>query len=213
MVDCGSGVLHRLGELGVDLRRIENVLLTHHHLDHLSDLLPLLKARWLLGTTKTTVYGPKGTEALLLRLLTLFPYLDEVISLNVIELESGEEMEIEGINVKTMAAKHLIPTLAYKFDGKIAISGDTEPFPEMGDFAEGCELLFHECSFLDDFDVPGHSTPTELGQVLAGHAIGALILVHLYPPTSSRADDLVKQVKERFSGKVQAAGDLDSFTV
>jgi ribonuclease BN (tRNA processing enzyme) len=213
VIDCGSGVLYRLGELGIDLRRVENVLLTHHHLDHLSDLLPLLKARWLLGSTKTTIYGPEGTESLLLGLLSLFPYLNKAVTLDVVELKGGEGLEVEGIDVKTIEAMHLIPTLAYKFDDKIVISGDTEPSPEIGDFAEGCELLLHECSLPDDLDVPGHSTPTKLGQALAGHTIKALILVHLYPPASSKADDLVKQIREWFPGEVKVARDLDSFAV
>ncbi|MGB9902574.1 MBL fold metallo-hydrolase, partial [Methanothrix sp.] len=49
LIDCGAGALFRLGELGLSPLEIETVLLTHLHLDHVSDLLPLAKARYLLG--------------------------------------------------------------------------------------------------------------------------------------------------------------------
>lgn len=213
LIDCGSGVLYRLSELGVDLKRIENVLLTHHHLDHVGDLLPLLKARWLLGSTETTICGPKGTERFLSALLSLFPYLKKTISVNVVELKSSDSLDLEGVDIKAVEVRHIIPTLAYKFDDMVAISGDTEPFPEIRYFVRGCELLFHECSFTDERTAPGHSSPTELGQALAGSAVKALVLVHLYPPASSKADDIVKQIRKHFSGEVRVAKDLDSFVI
>jgi ribonuclease BN (tRNA processing enzyme) len=49
LVDCGSGVLHRLAATETGYEAVHTVLLTHLHLDHVSDLLPLLKARWLAG--------------------------------------------------------------------------------------------------------------------------------------------------------------------
>lgn len=217
LVDCGSGVLLRLGELGLDLRKLEHILLTHCHLDHLSDLLPLLKARWLLGATKTTVCGPVGTRGLLSRLLALFPYLEEAITLDIVELGSGEEIKLAGISIETAEVVHFVPALAYKLDGKVVISGDTEPSPRIGEFAEGCELLFHECSLPDELALatPGHSSPSKLGEALAGRAIKALILVHLYPQASSKADIniLVKRIQSNFSGEVRVAKDLESFVI
>ena len=213
LIDCGSGVLFRLSELGLDPVQLEHILLTHCHLDHLSDLLPLLKARWLLGATRTTICGPVGTRALLANLLALFPYLEEAITLNITELESGEDIKLAGIAIRTTETLHLVPTLAYKLDDKVVISGDTEPSPKLGEFADGCELLFHECSFPDELAMPGHSSPSKLGQVLADRAIKTLILVHLYPQAASKAELLIRQVQSRFSGEVKVAKDLDSFMI
>ena len=37
LVDCGSGALHGLAATDVGYEGIGTVLLTHHHLDHVSD--------------------------------------------------------------------------------------------------------------------------------------------------------------------------------
>ncbi|MBI3460617.1 MBL fold metallo-hydrolase, partial [Candidatus Acetothermia bacterium] len=54
LIDCGSGVLAQLARLGVDWEHLDTFLITHHHLDHLSDLLPLFTARWLMGFPRAT---------------------------------------------------------------------------------------------------------------------------------------------------------------
>lgn len=63
LVDCGSGVLHRLAAVGCDPTDIDAVLLTHTHLDHVSDLAGLAKARWMRGEPTIPIVGPEGTEA------------------------------------------------------------------------------------------------------------------------------------------------------
>ena len=44
LIDCGSGVLNRILEAGVRHTEIDTVLLSHLHLDHVADLLCLVKA-------------------------------------------------------------------------------------------------------------------------------------------------------------------------
>jgi ribonuclease Z len=41
LLDCGAGTLLRLDEVGVDLETLDTVVLSHLHLDHVSDLLAL----------------------------------------------------------------------------------------------------------------------------------------------------------------------------
>ena len=75
LVDCGSGALGALAATDVGYEAVGSVLLTHHHLDHVSDLLPLLKARWLAGETALEIVGPDGTEALVEDLLAVHDYM------------------------------------------------------------------------------------------------------------------------------------------
>lgn len=44
-------------------------------------------------------------------------------------------------------------------------SGDTEPCPRVAALADGADLLVHECSFPEPFDVANHSTPKRLGRM------------------------------------------------
>lgn len=212
LVDCGSGILSRFNQVDIGIESVKNIFLTHHHLDHMSDLLPILKARWLIGHTETNIYGPKGTEGLLVKLLDLYSYLREHIRVNIIELKSGDVIEVKNIKVEALETMHLIPNLAYKFADKVVISGDTEPFPGMREFADRCELLIHECSFPDGFNVPGHSTPNRLGKALASCKVKTLVLTHLYPSAIARGEEMVRSLRRAgFRSKVVLAEDLACF--
>jgi ribonuclease BN (tRNA processing enzyme) len=108
LVDCGSGVLHRLAGTEPGYEGVGAVLLTHHHLDHVSDLMPLLKARWLAGTESLTVAGPPGTETLLSGLLSVHEYLQDRIDLVIREVEP-EPFEIAGFEVDAIETRHSMP--------------------------------------------------------------------------------------------------------
>src|SRR5674476_830538 len=69
LIDCGSGVLSRFPEAEISHTEVDTVLLSHRHLDHVADLLCLLKANWLRGKTDMRIYGPEGTEDWLSRVL------------------------------------------------------------------------------------------------------------------------------------------------
>ena len=89
LVDCGSGVLQRLAATETGYEGVSTVLLTHHHLDHVSALLPLMKARWLAGEEHLEVLGPTGTKSLLDGLLDVYEYLDGRIDLAVRGIDVG----------------------------------------------------------------------------------------------------------------------------
>jgi ribonuclease BN (tRNA processing enzyme) len=202
LVDCGAGVLARLAGTDPGYEGVSTVLLTHHHLDHVSDLLALLKARWLAGAEHLTVVGPRGTKALVDGLLSVHDYLRDRVDLRLREVHPGE-FSVAGFDVRARETRHSMAGLAYRFGDAFVFSGDTEAFPAMGRFADGASVLAHDCSFPDDVDVSNHPTPTDLGESLAGVDLGRLYLTHLYPHTGGRHDEMVAAV-ERAAG-----GDLD----
>src|SRR5512141_3205725 len=73
LFDCGAGTLVRLDQAGVPLWPLDTVVLTHLHLDHVSDLLPLANARYLSGQPGLMVYGPKGTGSWFRLLQSAYP--------------------------------------------------------------------------------------------------------------------------------------------
>ncbi|MFN4218165.1 MAG: MBL fold metallo-hydrolase, partial [Candidatus Bipolaricaulia bacterium] len=149
LIDCGSGVFGRLAQLSIDWTQLNTFVLTHLHLDHMSDLLPIWTARWLLGAPDVTLYGPRGTRECITKLLDLFPYIRDHVRVTVHELHPGETLPVASFEVSTLAMNHYVPTLAYKFDNQLVICGDSEPEPALVDFVRGCKLLIHECSFPD----------------------------------------------------------------
>jgi ribonuclease BN (tRNA processing enzyme) len=77
LVDCGPGAVNRLDTVGVDVRMVSALLLTHHHWDHVGDVPFLVLGRWEASqfgasggrpfADPLTVLGPRGTVRLLER--------------------------------------------------------------------------------------------------------------------------------------------------
>ncbi|WP_323190243.1 MBL fold metallo-hydrolase [Halostella sp. PRR32] len=212
LVDCGSGVLNRLSQTDPGYEGISSVLLTHHHLDHVADLLPLLKARWLAGETHLEVVGPAGTKALVDDLIDVFDYLDGRVDLQIREV-GPHEFSVAGFDIEGYETRHSTPCLAYRFGDAFGFSGDTEAFEGLATFADGVAVFAHDCSFPDDVDVSNHPTPSQLGDAFAGTEIGRLYLTHLYPHTEGRHDEMVASVRERFDGDVRVASDLTTLRI
>ncbi len=218
LVDCGSGVLGRLAETSVGYEGVSTVLVTHHHLDHVASLLPLVKARWLAGETHLEVIGPTGTKALVDGLLDVHDYLDGRIDLAIREVPAGRPFTAGGFGVVGHETRHSMPCLAYRVSppaysaepatGPVTLSGDTEAFAGLARFADGSDLLVHDCSFPDDVDVSNHPTPTTLGESLAGVDVDTLVCSHLYPHTTGREDEMSASVRAAgFDGTVRFATD------
>jgi len=218
LVDCGSGVLQRLAATDTGYEGVSTVLLTHHHLDHVAALLPLLKARWLAGAEHLEVVGPAGTKSLVDGLLDVHDYLDGRVDLAVREVSAARPFAAAGFDVAARETRHSTDGLAYRFsppssdadpaDGPLTLSGDTEAFGGMAAFADGSDVLVHDCSFPDGTDVSNHPNPTELGESLADVAVEALLLSHLYPHTGGREREMARSVREAgFEGDVEVASD------
>ena len=212
LVDCGSGVLHSLAGTEIGYEDVSSLLLTHHHLDHVADLMPLMKARWLAGEEHLEIVGPRGTKSLVDDLLGVHEYMQDRLDLTVREV--GEHgFEVAGFDVDAYETRHSMYCLAYRFDERFTFSGDSEAFEGLANFAEGSAVLLHDCSFPDDVDVSGHPTPAELGEVLSGHEIGRVYLTHLYPHTEGREEEMLDSIGEHYEGDVRMASDGLSVTI
>jgi ribonuclease BN (tRNA processing enzyme) len=222
LVDCGSGALHGLAATDVGYEGIDAVLLTHHHLDHVSDLMPLLKARWLAGETgddggALPIVGPPGTPDLVEGLFDVHDYMQDRLELDVRAVEPGS-FAVAGVPVEAMETRHSMYCLAYRLSapgaatgdgdgGDFTYSGDSEAFEGLAAFADGSSVLAHDCSFPDEVDVSNHPTPSQLGDALAGHAFGTVYLTHLYPHTDGKHEEMLASIHERYDGDVRFARD------
>jgi ribonuclease BN (tRNA processing enzyme) len=67
LFDCGYGTVRQLVASNVGFQRVSTVFLSHLHNDHTSDLVALVAHQFTgAKATPTDVYGPPGTEALML---------------------------------------------------------------------------------------------------------------------------------------------------
>lgn len=200
--------MHNLNRSSVRVDDIADVLLTHAHLDHVNDLPALAKADWLLGRESLSVRGPPGTKETVKGLFDAYAYLEGKIDVRVTEFEPGESFEVAGRSIETFPTQHSVPSAAYRFEDAFVYSGDTEPVDEIAEFAEGCDVLVHECAFPDGMDMSNHTHPSELAEVLEGCSVDHVFLTHLYPQTRGKEKDMEETVAEGFGGDVRVAQDM-----
>lgn len=224
-IDVGPNIAARLWRCGVDPRALENVLITHDHLDHLGGLPSLLDQLRLTGRREPlTVWGLPETLETAQALLGIFHISlsapDMPIRLRPIE-KSGVAWEGAGFRVLTGPAAHTAPAVSVRVelaDGQaISFSGDTAPHPRMAELYPGSTLLVHECTFLaEQAEVArhdGHCTTADVGTIARTYGLPRVLLTHLSPPTLDDLERTLAEVRAVYDGDVSVATDYQIITL
>lgn len=215
LLDCGSGVAHRMSALGIDWMGITHVALTHFHADHVLDL-PTLLVAWRHGalpprTAPLELLGPPGTAALVERFAALFGALvgRPEFPFAVRELSPDAPLELaDGVALTSRPVPHTAESVAYSVVSggrRLVYTGDTGPDETLGAWARGCDLLLAECSLPEELAVPSHLTPQGCAALAGTAAPGRLVLTHFYPPVEQV--DVRAVVGARYAGPVVLATD------
>ena len=215
LLDCGSGVVHRMAAFGIDWMRITHVAITHFDADHISDLATLLLA-WRWGampprSTPAELIGPPGTHALLARLGEVFGHgvAAPEYPFTVREITPGDGLELgDGVSIEAQKVPHTVESIAYcirRGRRRIVYTGDTGRSPALGQWAHGCDVLLAECSLPEELAIPSHLTPAGCAELAELAVPGLLVLTHFYPPVERV--DIRGVIGERFGGPVELATD------
>jgi ribonuclease BN (tRNA processing enzyme) len=215
LLDCGSGAVHRMAQLGIDWMGITHIALTHFHADHTTDLATLFFA-WRYGAipwreSAITVFGPPGTVDVIARIDAAFGGAFAALgyAIDVRELAEGERVELAaGVDLVPRKVPHTAESVAYSVEAgatRVVYTGDTGRDPALGTWAEGCDVLLAECSLPETMKMATHLTPEDCGELAALARTRALVLTHFYPPVE--AVDIRSIVAERYAGPVVLAVD------
>ncbi len=139
LVDCGSGVLHSLAQTDTGYEGVDTVLLTHHHLDHVSDLDVLMKARWLAGETDLTIAGPPGTSDQARDLLETHDYMQDRLDLTLgIRWRALRTGWVQRRRLRDAPLDAVFRLPAFRRDGPaLTLGADSEAFTDLVEFADG----------------------------------------------------------------------------
>jgi ribonuclease Z len=171
VVDAGTNGLRNLVQMRYPTGKIEAVLLTHFHSDHIDGLGEMATLRWVSAgnTQPLPVYGPSGVNKVVRGFNTAYDldtgyrhdhHGDTVAAVSGAGMKSRsfslpEMGELEtlidegGLKIEALAVDHspIKPAVGYRFSYKgrsLLITGDTVKLPNIEKFAQGVDLLVHE---------------------------------------------------------------------
>jgi ribonuclease BN (tRNA processing enzyme) len=137
LVDAGTGV----GDLSLeDMRGINDVVLTHSHLDHIAALPLMLDAVGALRSAPLRVHAlPETIQALRQHIFndTIWPDFSQIPSptapfLTFHPVNIGQILRIADKTVEVLSAVHTVPAVGYAIhagQGNWVFTGDTAPNP------------------------------------------------------------------------------------
>ena len=167
LFDAGRGVTIRLNQLGIPMREVTAVFITHFHSDHLVGLADLWLIGWLppnYGRRQTPlrIWGPLGLSKITAGMEEAYStdiairVKDEALPRSAAKFdvneytEGGVIYEHAGVAVTSFEVNHgelIKPAYGYRVDyagRSVVISGDTRFDQNVIKAAKGADLLVHE---------------------------------------------------------------------
>jgi ribonuclease Z len=173
VVDAGEGSARNMGYMGLPLGKVEALLLTHFHSDHIDGLGPFMLQHWGMATATTPlpIYGPTGVDQVVdgFRAAYVLDYGYRVAHHSEKIMPSGGSggkglpftlppvgqgdtvvvLEDKGLKITAFRVNHapIEPAVGYRFDYKgrsVVITGDTKLTPTVATAAKDADILIHE---------------------------------------------------------------------
>ena len=144
LFDCGEGTQRQLLR-STGLVDLEEVFLTHFHVDHVFGLPGMIKSFSLRGRDQPlTIYGPPGLKALWNVLKPLVG--KNTYPIHLVELAPNEELERDGYVIAAFEVRHRVRAYGYalieherpgRFDDARARELGVAPGPDFGKLQHG----------------------------------------------------------------------------
>ena len=165
LFDAGRGATQRMWQIKAPFGKLDALILTHLHSDHVVGIPDIWLTGWLRGPygrrdEPLRILGPAGTEDMMTHLQAAYAWdvntrvedqkmSREAAGLSATDVAPGVVYEADGVTITAFANNHgelIDPSLGYRidYDGRsVVISGDTKRVQSLVDAATGVDLLVH----------------------------------------------------------------------
>jgi ribonuclease BN (tRNA processing enzyme) len=234
-----AAAAERAGIDALGATRLTRAFATHLHSDHTLGLADLILTPWILERPlPLTLYGPRGLRAMTDHLIAAYAedirirtrggepkHRHDPGLVTVHEIKPGMVYRDERVTVTAFAVSHGAweQAFGYRFqtpDRTIVISGDSGPDSHIEDQCRRCDVLVHEVYSEAGFAKrppewqayhSRYHTSTRQLAALARRAQPGLLVLYHQLIWSSTEEDLLKEVRAAYDGKVVSAHDLDVY--
>jgi ribonuclease BN (tRNA processing enzyme) len=206
MVDFGPTALMALRHASFEPHRLDGIVFTHMHGDHIGGFPFLLIDALYNGIRRRELplLGPVRTRECLEGLLdATYDDMKErmpLVPIAIDEFEPGEVRELSGYRITAFAAEHMEPPhrpLCLRIEDpsgvSIAFSGDTLPCPGLFAASKGVSLFVAECTRLAQ-PAGHHCTWEDWQREIPSLSAKALMLTHLGADVRAKVPELERQV-------------------
>lgn len=219
LIDCGFGTLRRLAEADIDPRRIDGILLTHFHPDHVGDLVNLFFTLAHLNDRREEPLQIAAHPH-------LGDYLDRQVAANGEWLERFRDRSLLHVDatqspfpflslrIDTRPMRHTPYSIGYRLcigEERVAFSGDTGACEALNALCRDCDLVVIECALSDDDEPDTHLNPRAVGRMAHEANVRTVCVTHLYPET--RRLDPLERIRREFDGSVILVQDGQRLTL
>jgi len=220
LFDCGTGIVRRLVDLGIDYTTIDYVFISHPHTDHMGDLINVLHAPHVKGlyygqprTNPLAICGYGNIAKDLKKLVAIhWPDFDHRTYQVPIKSMVNKEVKFPPFKVIGKAVNHFgigNPPVGFRLecqDDVFAYPGDSGDCPHLHELIENADLAVLNISTLADEPNPNSLTPTEAAKIAADSCVHNIVLAHNRGIDSDEA--LMAECSKYFAGGIYVAHDL-----